>query len=131
MKTLRAGQSGISLIGFIIVLGVVGIFAYLGMKIFPAYSEYYNVVSAMEKLAREPGSARWTPGEILGALDRQLGMNYVNEAHVNRRSFQIKRAGNGYTVALKYEVREQLVYNLDYVAKFEKTVVLGSALGQN
>ena len=131
MKVLRARQSGISLVGFIIILGVVGVFAFLGMKIFPAYSEYYNVASAMEKLAREPGTARWTPADILGALDRQMGMNYVNEAHVNRRSFQIKRSGAGYTLAVRYEVRESLVYNLDYVAKFEKTVVLGSALAQN
>ncbi len=131
MKVLRARQSGISLIGFIIILGVVGIFAYLGMKIFPAYSEYYSVVSAMERLAKEPGSARSTPAELLGALDKQMYMNYVNDAHVNRRSFQIKRVGTGYTLSVKYEVREQLVYNLDYVAKFEKTVVLGSALAQN
>ena len=128
---MRGSQAGSALVGFVIRLGVVGVFAFLGMKIFPADSEYYNVASAMEKLAREPGTARWTPADILGALDRQMGMNYVNEAHVNRRSFQIKRSGAGYTLAVRYEVRESLVYNLDYVAKFEKTVVLGSALAQN
>lgn len=126
MTTLRERQSGISLMGFIIVLAVVGFFAYLGMKIFPAYSEYYNVISAMEQIAREPGAARWSPNDILNSLDKRLYISYVNEAHVNKRSFQIKKSGNGYLLTVKYEVREGLIYNLDYVAKFERTVKVGT-----
>lgn len=131
MATLRARQSGISLIGFIIILGVIGIFAYLGMKVFPAYSEYYSVLSAMESVAREPGSARWTPNEILGSLEKRMYINYVSDNHVTRRNFQIKKSGNGYTLSVKYEVREQLVYNLDYVAKFERTVTIGTHSSDN
>ena len=126
MAIVRSRQSGITLMGFIIVLAVVGIFAFIGMKLFPAYSEYYNVVSAMESIAREPGSARWTPAEILASVEKRMYVNYVDEKYVNRRSFQIKRAGNGYTFAVKYERREPMVYNLDYVAKFERTVQIGT-----
>ena len=128
MKVFRRSQTGISLMGFVIVLAVVGFFAFLLMKIFPAYSEYYNVVSAMEKVRKEPGAARWTPSEILGALDRYFTVNYVDEKNVNRRSFVIKRSGLGYTLSVKYERRESLLYNLDYVAKFERTVQI-SGLG--
>ncbi len=131
MNKFRVHQSGVSLIGFIIILAVVGFFSFLFMKIFPAYSEYYNVVSAMEKIRKEPGSGRWSPSEILGALDRYFTVNYVNEQFVNRRSFVIKRAGNGSTVTVKYERREPLMYNLDFVAKFEKTVQLTVLTGEN
>jgi hypothetical protein len=31
---------------------------------------------------------------------------------------------NGYNLTVKYEVRKPLLYNLDFVAKFEKTVEL-------
>ena len=37
---MKRKQSGLTLIGFIIVLGVVGVFAYCGMKLFPMYSEF-------------------------------------------------------------------------------------------
>ncbi|MCC6562536.1 MAG: DUF4845 domain-containing protein [Xanthomonadales bacterium] len=126
MRVLRARQQGVSFLGFIIILAVAGFFAFLGMKIFPAYSEYYNVVSAMEQIAREPGSARWSPAEILTSLEKRMYINYVDEKNVNKRSFQIKRAGTGYTLSVKYERREPLLYNLDYVAKFERVVQIGT-----
>ena len=129
MTILRSRQSGITLLGFIIVLAVVGFFAFLFMKLYPAYYEYYNAVSAMEAIKREPASARWSPAEILTSLEKRMYINYVDEKFVNKRSFQIKRAGNGYTLSVKYERREPLLYNLDYVAKFERTVQLGTNLG--
>lgn len=128
MSIVRARQSGITLLGFVIVLAVAGIFAFVGMKLFPAYSEYYNVVSAMEQIAREPGSARWSPAEILTSLEKRMYINFVDERFVNKRSFQIKRAGNGYTLSVKYERREPMVYNIDYVAKFERTVQIGTSV---
>jgi hypothetical protein len=126
MTIVRSRQSGITLLGFIIVLAVVGFFAFLGMKLFPAYSEYYNVVSAMEQIAREPGSSRWSPAEILTSLEKRMYINFVDEKYVNKRSFQIKRSGTGYTLSVKYERREPMLYNLDYVAKFERTVHIGT-----
>lgn len=129
MNKFRARQSGVSLIGFIIILAVVGFFAFLFMKIFPAYSEYYNVVGAMESVRKEPGSSRWTPAEILGSLEKRMYINYVDDSRVNRRTFQLKRSGNGYTLTVKYERREPLLYNLDYVAKFERTVQLTGKTG--
>jgi Domain of unknown function (DUF4845) len=129
MQSMRRRQMGLSLMGFIIILSVVGFFAYLFMRIYPAYYEYYNVRSAMEQIAREPAAARWTPGEILTSLEKRMYISYVDEKNVNKRSFQIKRAGTGYTLAVKYEVRSNLLYNLDYVAMFEKTVTIGSKMG--
>lgn len=131
MAIVRSRQSGISFLAFLIILAVVGFFAFLFMKIYPAYYEYYNVVSAMEAIKREPAAARWSPAEILLSLEKRMYINYVEEKNVNKRSFQIKRAGNGYTLSVKYERREPLIYNLDYVAKFERTVQLGTGLGVN
>lgn len=131
MSIVRARQSGITLLGFIIILAVVGFFAFLFMKLYPAYYEYYNVVSAMEAIKREPAAARWSPQEILKSLEKRMYINYVDEKFVDKRSFQIKRVGNGYTLSVKYERREPIIYNLDYVAKFERTVQIGTGLGTN
>ena len=54
-------QSGLTLIGFIIVLSFTLFLAYIGMKIGPIYLEYYSVVTAMEGVAAEKGSARYSP----------------------------------------------------------------------
>ena len=50
-------QSGITLIGFIIVLSFAIFISFIGMKIGPIYMEYYSVVSAMNGVASERGSA--------------------------------------------------------------------------
>lgn len=131
MNEIRRVQSGITLIGFLIVLIVLGFFAFLFMKLYPAYYEYYNVVTAMEAIKKEPAVARWSPADILKSLDKRMYINYVDEKFVNKRSFQLKKISGGYTLTVKYERREPVIYNLDYVAKFERTVQLGSNLGTN
>ncbi len=120
-------QRGITLLGFVIVLAVVGFFAFLGMKIGPAYLEYMNVVTAMKGVAAEPGVGTWSPAQVKVALNSRMYINYVNEAHVNMKHFEIKRAGGAQTLRVFYEVREDLIYNLDYVATFEKTISLTRA----
>ncbi len=117
-------QRGITLLGFVIILAVAGFFAFLGMKIGPAYLEYYNVVTAMKGVATEPGVAKWSSAQIRTALDKRLGLNYVNENHVTSKHFEIKKNGGSQTLRVFYEVREDLLYNLDYVATFEKTISL-------
>jgi hypothetical protein len=117
-------QRGITLLGFIIILAVLGFFAYLGMKIGPAYLEFMNVSTAMKGVASEPGVGKWSQAQIKTALIKRLSINYVDQKHVNMTNFEIKRAGGGQTLRVFYEVREDLMYNLDYVATFEKTVNL-------
>jgi Domain of unknown function (DUF4845) len=117
-------QRGITLLGFVIVLSVVGFFAFLGMKIGPAYLEYMNVVTAMKGVAAEPGMAKAPPAEIKKALLRRLYINYVDETHVNAKHFEIKRTGGTQTLRVFYEVRADIFYNLDYVATFDRTVSL-------
>jgi hypothetical protein len=112
------------LLGFIIVLAIAGFFAFLGMKIGPAYLEFMNVSSAMKGVATEPGVGKWSQAQIKSALSKRLGINYVDREHVDMKHFQVKRVGGGQTLSVAYEVREDLMYNLDYVATFEKTVSL-------
>ncbi len=47
---MKNTQTGITLIGFAVMLCVVGFFVYAGMKLFPAYSEYYAVVKSVQAI---------------------------------------------------------------------------------
>lgn len=111
-----------TLIGFVFVLAIAGFFAFLIMRLFPVYSEYYSVVSAMKGLADEPGSATMPPATIRDRLSRRFDISYVES--VKPEHIKITRA-NGYNLTIKYEVRRPLIYNLDFVAMFDKTVELG------
>lgn len=120
-KIMKRHQKGMTLIGFIFVLAIAGVFAYVGMKLFPVYSEYYGVVSAMKGVQAEPGVATMSPAKIRDLLNRRFYISYVTS--VKPENIKIDRK-DGYNLTVKYEVREPLIYNLDFVAKFEKTVEL-------
>jgi Domain of unknown function (DUF4845) len=115
-------HSGVTLIGFLMILMVVGFFAFLIMRLFPVYSEYYSVASAMKSVQSSPGSANWTPQQIKDSLDRYFNINYVSS--VKPANIRITRKEGGYLVNIHYEVRGPLAYNLEYVAVFDKTVDL-------
>jgi hypothetical protein len=117
----KSTQRGLTLLGFIMVLMVVGFFAFVGLKLFPVYSEYYSVVSDMKGIQSEPGVANMAPEIIKDKLFRRFYISYVTS--VKNEHVKVTRQ-NGYNLNVKYEVRKPLVYNLDFVAKFEKTVDL-------
>ena len=121
MRNLKA-QGGITLLGFLMVLLIVGIFAFLVMRLFPVYSEYYSVVSAMKGVQAEPGVSTWTVEKIKDSLDRKMYISYVTSVKPN--NVRVIRQGGGNQLNVKYEVRGPLVYNLEYIASFNKTVDL-------
>lgn len=120
-------QRGITLIGFLIVLAIAGFFFFIAAKLVPIYTEYYAVVGAMTAVQQTPGSARMSPNEIWNILDKRFYTSYVDS--VKRNNVQVVRKGGGNFLTISYEVRKPLVYNLDVVAKFEKSVNLANPGG--
>jgi hypothetical protein len=116
-------QRGMTLMSFVIVLAVLGFVAYIGMKLFPVYTEYYSEVKDMNGLASESGVASWPPNQVRDRLFRRFYVSYVKS--VKQEHVKIARK-DGYFLTIKYEVREPLIFNLDFVAKFDKTVELSN-----
>ena len=125
MKVDASKQRGITLIGFIIVLVVAGFFAYMGMVLGPAYSEYYGVVKAMNTVAADATPSTTEMEPIRRALDRQFNVGYVDSV-TGRDAKLIRDKTTGNMVSMVYEVRKPFIYNIDFVVKFAHTVPLGS-----
>jgi Tfp pilus assembly protein FimT len=107
-------QRGISFIGFIVVLAVAGFFLFLGMKIGPTYLEYYSIRNAVNQVAAEAQSADLAA--IRKAMDRQMTIDYADS--YKAEFVRVVREGNQINLVLNYEIRKPLIYNLDFVAKF-------------
>lgn len=120
MKSIHS-QRGITLIGLVMLLALVIFAVFIGMKLFPVYSEYYSVAQAMEQIKKQPGVAQYSPAELRSTFEKRLYISYVES--VKKKDVKISRS-NGYKMRVKYEVRRSLIGNLDYVAKFEKTIEL-------
>ncbi len=113
---MKRTQGGMTLIGFIIVLALVGFFAYIAMKLVPMYSEYYAVKQALKGLQQEPGIANRDPAKIQDLFFRRLYISYAE--NVKADNVKIERVDGGWNMSVNYEVRKPLIGNLDVVGKF-------------
>jgi len=119
---MKRKQGGLSLIGFLMLLAVLGFAAYIGMKLFPMYQEYYAVKSALKGLSNEPGVADMNPARIQDLFFRRLYINYSE--NVKPQNVKFERADGGWVMNVSYEVRRPLVYNLDVVGNFDASQAL-------
>ena len=78
---MRVKQSGMTLIGFLIVVIVLGFFAYMAMKLVPSYIEFMGATKAMNQLAAEGGSDR-SLETVRGDLLRKMDFQYVDDATI-------------------------------------------------
>ena len=120
-------QSGMTMLGFLITLAVVMFFLYCGMKILPMYSEYYAVKKALAGMASEPRLADSSKEKIRDLFMRRLDMSYA--LNVKSDALKIESSDQGYMLKVDYELRKELIANLDVVGKFhaEQELKRGSA----
>ncbi len=119
---MRRKQTGMTLLSFVIVMAVVGFFLFIFMKLFPMYTEFYAVKTALKGVAAEPGVATKDPGQIQDMLFKRLYISYSQS--VKPENVHIEQANGGTQIRVEYEVRKQMVFNLDVVGKFDATQVL-------
>ncbi|TCZ88581.1 DUF4845 domain-containing protein [Lysobacter sp. N42] len=112
---MKRAQQGMTLIGFVLVLAVAGVFIYMGMKLIPMYSEYYAVKQAMEGLAQE-GAGAYDAAKVKDLFFRRLDMSYSE--NVKPADVKLLRKDAGWMMTVDYEVRRPLIANIDVVGHF-------------
>jgi len=115
-------NSGLTLIGFVIVLAVVLFFAYAGMRVIPMYLEYQALISAMDKLKNDPTAKSMSPWKIKDSIQRSLWVSYASN-NITNDHIRISKKTDGLNVRVAYEVREDFLGNIDIVASSDRTVV--------
>lgn len=121
---MKNAQKGITFISFVIVMAVIGFFFFIGMRLFPVYTTYYNAVKDIKALSQEPGSDTRGMEDIRKELERRFNISYVEGLDLDK-DIKLVNTPNGKVIQLKYETRRPLIYNLDYVAMFDKSFPLG------
>jgi hypothetical protein len=130
MQTMKV-QRGITLIGFIMLLAVIGVFLFVGFKLFPVYAEYYSAITDLKASCKEPDEPNSNLQQMRAKLERRFNISYV-ESIDTKKDLKIIVEGDKRMLNIKYEVRKPLIYNLDFVAKFDVTepMVGGGTGGQ-
>jgi hypothetical protein len=119
MQSLKR-QNGMTAIGWLIVLALIGFFVLLTLRMLPSYLEYYKVVATLDSLEKEPGLA--TPADIKRLLERRFDISYVET--IQPKDVGIKAVGPNFKVIADYESRKHIFANVDVVMSFKKEVLV-------
>jgi hypothetical protein len=117
-------QNGITMIGFAMVLGVLGFFAYGFMKLYPAYAEYFGVVKSMKSLQGETGIENASIDYIRAKLSLQYDIQYVSDQNVPPAAAQLITANGQHSLRVAYDRDIPFLYNVDFLVHFDHTVDL-------
>ncbi len=126
----RKRVSGITLIGFLFLMVIVGFFAYIAMRLIPMYTEYMGVVKAMEQVRSEPDSGNLSPEQIRRQLMFKFDTQYIESGAIPPQAIQVLRKGGASTLRIRYERRVPFIHNLEILGSFDKTVDLTSGNGR-
>ncbi|MBV1877235.1 MAG: DUF4845 domain-containing protein [Pseudomonadales bacterium] len=116
----QLGASFLNALTFLLVVGTVITF---GTKMMPLYMDHNTMSTLMDKMAAENGMAGKSNRELLAAFKKRLKLNNIRKFDI-KNNVVIERTPNGTDMKLDYEVRLPLVYNVDLIASFNKSVEL-------
>ena len=118
-------QQGLSIIGFLILLAVVGFFAYAAMLLIPTYSEYFGVVKAMKGITEEAGIENMPIEQIRAKLDFAMHMQYVGDKTVPPNAIKLNTQGGARILQVVYDKQIPFLYNVSLLVHFEHSENLG------
>lgn len=119
MQTLKR-QQGMTAIGWLIVLGMIAFFVLIGLRLFPVYSENFNVIASLNSLKNEPQVTKKSKADILRLITNRFQINDVKNA--DRKNISISKRNGVLTVSVKYDVKTKLFGDLSLIAEFDESV---------
>ena len=111
-------QSGVSLMGLIVTLGVLGFLGVMAAKLLPAYVEYFAVkkmFAAMEQAGDLKGSVR----EIRNSFEKRNAIEDVKS--VRSDDLEITKEGGEAVLTANWSVRIPMVSNVNACLDFMVT----------
>lgn len=118
-------QRGMTMLGIIVVIVVVGAWVYAGIRLVPKYLEYMRVASTLEKVRDEydnnPGSTEFM---LRKAIERHFDIEMVEVVTAN--DIEIKKEGGEFTMRAAYEDTVPLAGNVSFLLSFDKSVVVAA-----
>lgn len=114
-------QRGMTFLGIIVLVIVVGAWVYSGIRLAPKYLEYMRVAATLEKVRDEYESNPGTTDLMLRrAVERHFDIEMVEI--ISSNDIQIRKEGGTFYMRAAYEDTVPLVSNVSFLVQFDKTV---------
>jgi hypothetical protein len=122
--SFRNKQRGLGFLGLIVLVGVLGFTAVIGLKLFPVYMDSWKIDSVMNAVISEPGINDQSRQEVIESMLKRLDIDAVDSLNYSNHGdrLSIVKRKNSVTINVNYEITTPLLGNLSLLAQFDKTV---------
>ena len=117
---MRNHQQGMTFIGLLCVLALLGVVVYAGIRLAPLYLNYMKVARTMEQVATEVKGDNPDPQTIRNAIDRHF--NIEDPTVVTTSDIEITKEDGGVQMHVVYDDIVPYIANVSLSVHFEKTV---------
>jgi len=126
MRYLSKNQSGMTFLGILMILAMLGCFFLFGLRAFPIYTEYFAMKQSMKAVANQPFSKRPNKRQTRILLLRNLELNSVykfNEKNIKKITKIKKKNGKRYLL-VKYDTKNRLFGDLYLSLSVDESIEL-------
>ncbi|SRR5712671_5245617 len=121
MKQLRRRpQQGMTFIGLLCILVLVGTIGYAGVRLVPVYLNYMKLARTMESAAAEFKGETGSLDGVRKSLDRHWAIEDITA--VDQKDIEITRDDNGLQLHVAYDDAVPYIANVSLSVHFDKTV---------
>jgi hypothetical protein len=116
-------QRGLTLISWILVLGIIAFFATLAMRLLPMYQEYFGVLKVMDSMKIELENNKLTKSQVEILLYKKFDTGYIFSVKPDNITLEKGRNNVHITkIVIDYEVRKPFIAQIDLVGHFHTEV---------
>jgi len=119
-QTMRRSQRGMTMIGLLCILALVGVIGYAGLRLVPLYLNYMKIARTMEMTATEVKGDNPDPGNIRRILERHWSIE--DPTAVDVKDIEITKDDSGVSMHVAYDDAVPYIANVSLSAHFDKTV---------
>src|SRR5579862_1145698 len=107
---MRRRQHGMTLIGMLCVLGLVGVILYAGIRIAPLYLNYMKVARSLNATAEEAKGDNPDPASIRRLLDRHWQIESIDG--IDSKDVEITKDDSGVEMHVAYDDSAPYIANV-------------------
>jgi hypothetical protein len=110
-------QRGVTFIGLVFMIATLMFVVVMGMKLTPAYLEYFSVKKAITKLSNEPTFAAMSKKDIVDEFDRSATIDDIKV--VSGKDLEVSKDDAGKpVVSIEYQTTVPLIANVSALINF-------------
>lgn len=117
---MRHKQTGVTLVGWVIILAIVGVFALAAMRLIPIYAEKLEVHSLLTALEEEYDGQRVSAPTLRNAIKTKMQIKDISV--IRHTDFEVTAIKNGYEVHIYYEHKAPFIADVGLFVTVDRKV---------